>query len=258
MRNGVILPLLAGLCALFLLAPAMAAQAPCAGCPSAPAASAGEAEAFFGPGGTPPQGGMMQEQMAGRMQARMQGAGMTPGGVPGCCGSGCSPRMQGGRMPMMGGGMGPGMAMEMGPGGWEGGGAEPGLLGVADLSALKVALALTDAQVEQLRAIVRPMQKEAVTLAAKMKVAEMELLDLLAADKPDLKAVEARIRESEAVRSQLRLGRVAAWQKAKAVLTPEQLKRLDGLCLTPCGKPCSPADCGQTPSGGPGMPGMMP
>jgi Spy/CpxP family protein refolding chaperone len=267
---------------LFLSAlslPALAAQDPCSSCGTASPAGA---EAFFSGTTTPPAsspGGvqmMMQERMKGGMGMPGTGAqvpgqsascgthaachdrGAGPGTPCGCMPGGAPGMMQGGMMqgPQMGRRMGPPMGQMLRGMPWEGA-EEAGMLASMDVATLAGELSLTDAQVDQLRAIYRPLQKEAVTQAAKMKVAEMELLDLMDADKPDLKAIEGKVRESESVRSQLRIGRVTAWQKAKAVLTVDQRKKLEGAGLTPCGKPCNPAQCGMGQGMGP-MPGMAP
>jgi Spy/CpxP family protein refolding chaperone len=54
----------------------------------------------------------------------------------------------------------------------------------------------------------------------------MDLAGLLRADPVDISRVEAKIRESERLRGDLRLGRVRAIERGKAQLTAEQRARL--------------------------------
>jgi len=87
-------------------------------------------------------------------------------------------------------------------------------------------LGLTPAQVQELERIRSDFQKDAIRLDADQRVAEMDVAGLLRADPVDINRVEGKIRESERLRADLRLGRVRAIERGKAQLTAEQRARL--------------------------------
>jgi uncharacterized membrane protein len=87
-------------------------------------------------------------------------------------------------------------------------------------------LGLTPAQVQELERIRTDFQKEAIKLDADQRVAEMDVGGLLRADPVDVAKVEAKIRESERLKADFRVGRVRAIERAKAQLTPEQRAKL--------------------------------
>ena len=59
-----------------------------------------------------------------------------------------------------------------------------------------------------------------------IKVAEAELAALAEDDKADLSALETKVKQSEALRSGLRMAVIKAKRDALAVLTPEQREKL--------------------------------
>lgn len=69
------------------------------------------------------------------------------------------------------------------------------------------------------------MMKEAVRRTADMRIAHIEQRDLLAKDPVDMKAVEAIVKQSEIVRTQMQLSRIKAMEEVKTKLTPEQKKK---------------------------------
>jgi len=166
----------------------------------------------------------------------MMGQGMQ---VPGDC------MMQGGMMgsgamgPMMhGGAMGnDGMASMMAPmmDGMMSGGTRGSLMmadgmmaGRFDLGRMGRALSLTDEQSNKLRTNLRPFQKEAILSRAALKVAELELADLLAADKVDFAMVETKLKEIEGIRTKARLSQLKATLAVRGILSKEQLDKLQG------------------------------
>ncbi len=58
-----------------------------------------------------------------------------------------------------------------------------------------------------------------------MRIAHIELKDLLAKDPMDMKAVEAKVKQSEALRTEMHLSHLKAMEEVKASLTPEQKKK---------------------------------
>jgi Spy/CpxP family protein refolding chaperone len=138
-------------------------------------------------------GGMMGAGMMGPMMSSMMD-GMVPGQMRGCM--------------MMAEGM---------------------MKGQMDMGQMRKALALSDEQSERLRAGLRPFQKEAILTIASMKVAELELADILADAKVDFGKVEAKLKEIEAMRTKVRLVHFKAAEAVKGVLSKEQLEKLQGL-----------------------------
>lgn len=90
-------------------------------------------------------------------------------------------------------------------------------------------LNLSDEQVRVLETLRSEFQKEAVKKHADLEVAEMELRGLEQREPVDLEAIEAKVRQIEALQTELRLSRIRTIVKGKEVLTPEQRKKLESL-----------------------------
>jgi hypothetical protein len=90
-------------------------------------------------------------------------------------------------------------------------------------------LALSDEQVRKLEQLRSDFEKETIRNDADVRVAEIDLNNLLQAGNVDLAKVEGKIREVERLRADLRIARVRAVEKGKALLTPEQRKKLQEL-----------------------------
>ena len=180
--------------------------------------------------GTKP--GMMGQGMMPGMMGQgkdMMGGCMMSGGMMG-------PEMMGTMMPAMMDGMMPGPTrgcMMM---------AEGMMKGQVDLVHMRKALALSDEQLERLRAGQRPFQKETILTLASLKVAELELADLLAAEKADFGKVEAKLKEIEGMRTKVRLAHIRATMAVRGILSTEQLERLQGMSESapPLSAPAAP------------------
>jgi hypothetical protein len=90
-------------------------------------------------------------------------------------------------------------------------------------------LALTPAQVQALERLRADFQKEAIRADADLRVAEMDLGQLLSAEPADLTAVEAKIREIEKRRADLRVARVRTIESGRALLSVDQREKLRAL-----------------------------
>jgi hypothetical protein len=90
-------------------------------------------------------------------------------------------------------------------------------------------LGLSAAQVKTLEQLRNDFQKESIRKDADLRVAEMDLNGLLGAEKIDMPKVEAKVREIERLRTDLRLARIRTIQKGKEVLTADQRKKLHEL-----------------------------
>jgi hypothetical protein len=90
-------------------------------------------------------------------------------------------------------------------------------------------LGLSAAQVKSLEQLRNDFQKESIRKDADLRVAEMDLNGLVGAEKIDMPKVEAKVREIERIRTDLRLSRIRTIQKGKEVLNAEQRKKLHEL-----------------------------
>jgi Heavy-metal resistance len=90
-------------------------------------------------------------------------------------------------------------------------------------------LGLSQAQVDALERLRTDFGREAAQREADIRGAEGELAGLLAADPVDLGRVEAKVRQIERLRADVRLGRIRTIEQGKAQLTPEQLRQLRAL-----------------------------
>ncbi len=121
-------------------------------------------------------------------------------------------------------GMGPGRMM--GP---AGGGGEPSAEGplLSLLLLNRDALRLTDEQEKKLRSIRADYVKDAARRVADVRVGEVELGELLAAETPDLAKVEAEVKKIAAMQGEMRFRSIQATQASLAVLTKEQRQEFD-------------------------------
>jgi Spy/CpxP family protein refolding chaperone len=94
-------------------------------------------------------------------------------------------------------------------------------------------LDLSPAQVAELERLRADFQREAVRREADLRVAEMDLAALRRQGGGDLAAVEAKIREIERLRADLRIAQVRTIEQGRAQLTAEQRERLRTLLEHP-------------------------
>ena len=87
-------------------------------------------------------------------------------------------------------------------------------------------LNLTDEQAERLRQILVDTRKVGVKTRADETVRGIELRELLRADKPDRDAVMKKVQEISNLRAEMMKQHIEAILAAKAVLTPEQQKKM--------------------------------
>ena len=90
-------------------------------------------------------------------------------------------------------------------------------------------LGLTANQIKQLEQLRNDFAKESIRSEANLRIAEMDLSSLLEARAVDMTQVEAKIREIERIRGDLRIARVRSIEKGKAQLSAEQRRKLQEL-----------------------------
>ena len=90
-------------------------------------------------------------------------------------------------------------------------------------------LALTTDQERSLRELRAGFEKEAIRRTSEIDVAELELRELLEQEKVDLAKVEAWTKKIALLRADQRLARIKTIEAGKALLTPEQQRKLERL-----------------------------
>jgi len=91
------------------------------------------------------------------------------------------------------------------------------------------ALGLTDDQLEKLHSIKVNFKKSYIMDEAKLKVAKLELEELLDADSASMKGIEKKVNDIAALKEKLLLAKVKTRVEAKKVLTEEQRKKAKDL-----------------------------
>jgi len=94
-------------------------------------------------------------------------------------------------------------------------------------------LGLTSPQVQQLEKIRNDFRRQVIRSDADLKVAEMDLETLLKSDPVDMKNVEAKIREMEKIKGDLRFARIQAVEEGKGLLSQEQRVKLKEMLADP-------------------------
>jgi Spy/CpxP family protein refolding chaperone len=87
-------------------------------------------------------------------------------------------------------------------------------------------LDLNDKQKDALQAIRSRVVKDNIKKRADLELARVELRELLHKDPVKMSAVEASLKKVESVRTDLHLAHIKAREEVKAILTPEQQKKL--------------------------------
>jgi Spy/CpxP family protein refolding chaperone len=88
-----------------------------------------------------------------------------------------------------------------------------------------MSLDLTEKQKGAMKEIKSRSMKESIKKRADLGIASIEMRDLLHKDSVDMGAVEAMLKKTESLRTDLRLSHIKARVEIKAILTPEQKKK---------------------------------
>jgi len=94
-------------------------------------------------------------------------------------------------------------------------------------------LGLSADQVRKLEQLRDNFQRQSTRNDANLRIVEIDIADLLDNDPVEMAKVEAKIREGEKLRANLRLARIRAVEQAKAQLNAEQKKTLQELIAEP-------------------------
>jgi Spy/CpxP family protein refolding chaperone len=102
-----------------------------------------------------------------------------------------------------------------------------------------MALGLDDKQMAAVKALRSKTMKDMIKKKAEKEIADIELKDLLDKDTVDMKAVEALMKKKESLKTEMALAHIRAREEMKALLTPEQRKKLKELMDGGHGAGCS-------------------
>jgi protein CpxP len=86
-------------------------------------------------------------------------------------------------------------------------------------------IGLSDDQIKRLKAIHLDLDKTRIRTEAEILVSERELSALIEDEKADLPAIEAKLKQSEALGSALRMAAIKAKREAVGLLNPDQRKK---------------------------------
>ncbi len=86
-------------------------------------------------------------------------------------------------------------------------------------------LGLDENQEKAIKEIRTGARKDAIRKIADIKIARLELRELLDKDTVDMGAVEAKLKQMESMKTDLHLSRITTFQAIKATLTPEQRQK---------------------------------
>lgn len=100
------------------------------------------------------------------------------------------------------------------------GGCKQGfMLGCAEM------LGLTDEQIASLKSIKMNFMKDEIQREADLKLAKLELKELMAADKLDIAKVGKKIKSIAAMKADAKIACLKSCEKAKGIPTPEQMEK---------------------------------
>jgi Spy/CpxP family protein refolding chaperone len=85
-------------------------------------------------------------------------------------------------------------------------------------------LNLTDDQKAQMRKVNADIEKKLIPVQSKIKLARIDLRELMGAEKPDRSAIEKKMKEVSDLQYQVKIINLDRMLTVKGILTPEQLK----------------------------------
>ena len=130
-------------------------------------------------------------------------------------------------MPMKGHGEGHGQMMEMGNMDMMGG----------DMMCMEQAnkMGLTDEQMEKMKPLHREMQKKQIRSKADLKIAEIELKEIMEVKDFDLDKATYAVKKIEDIKTAQHLEMLKAMKDMRAILTDEQFKNMQKMCMMKMG-----------------------
>jgi Spy/CpxP family protein refolding chaperone len=116
---------------------------------------------------------------------------------------------------------------------------------ISQILSHKEALELSADQVRKLEQLRDDFQRRSIRSEADLKIVEIDIAALLETEPVDMTKLEAKVREGEKLRGELRIARIRAIEQARAVLNSEQKKKFQDLDPLPFAS--RPPRAGQNP-----------
>jgi Spy/CpxP family protein refolding chaperone len=131
-------------------------------------------------------------------------------------------------MPMKGHGEGHGQMMEMDHMDMMGG----------DMMCMEHAkqMGLTDDQMAKMKPLHSEMQKKQIRSKADLKIAEIELMEIMEVKDFDLDRATSAVKKIEDIKTAQHLGMLRAMKDMRAILTDEQFKHMQKMCMMKMGE----------------------
>jgi Spy/CpxP family protein refolding chaperone len=117
---------------------------------------------------------------------------------------------------------------------------------ISQLLSNRETLNLSADQVRKLEQLRDNFQRQAIRNDADLRIVELDIATLLDNEPLDMAKLEHKIRESEKLRTDLRIARIRTIEQARALLTNDQKKKFQEL--NPSSRPSRPPRAGQNPS----------
>ena len=104
---------------------------------------------------------------------------------------------------------------------------------ISQMLSYKDKLGLSEDQVRKLEQLRDGFQRQSIRNDADLRIVELDIEQLLESDPVDMDKLEAKMRESEKLRTDLRLARIRAIEQARGLLNLEQKKKFQDLGTPP-------------------------
>jgi len=117
---------------------------------------------------------------------------------------------------------------------------------ISQLLSNRETLNLSADQVRKLEQLRDNFQRQAIRNDADLRIVELDIATLLDNEPMDMGKLEHKIRESEKLRTDLRIARIRTIEQARALLTNDQKKKFQEL--NPSARPSRPPRASQNPS----------
>ena len=97
-------------------------------------------------------------------------------------------------------------------------------------------MGLTDEQMEKMKPLHTEMQKKQIRSKADLKIAEIELMEIMEVKDFDLDRATAAVKKIEDIKTAQHLGMLKAMKDMRAILTDEQFKNMQKMCMMKMGE----------------------
>ena len=97
-------------------------------------------------------------------------------------------------------------------------------------------MGLTDEQMEKMKPLHREMQKKQIRSKADLKIAEIELKEIMEVKDFDLDKAKSAVKKIEDIKTARHLEMLKAMKDMRAILTDEQFKNMHKMCMKKTGE----------------------